>query len=1187
MAEVYRARDTHNHEPVAIKILTHKSVIRGATLGFQKEFHTLTTLRHPNIIQAYEYGVSDDGRPYYTMQLLEGQEIQALDAADIAQTCSTLRDIASALAYLHSRRLIHRDVTHHNVRVGRDGRAVLFDFGILSTMGTPSRVQGTPPFIPPEALQGVPLDDRVDLYGLGALAYRMLTGRHAFPARSAKELGPLWSAGLAPPDKVAKNIPKPLSDLVVALLARDRRMRPASAAEVIAALGLIGKLRRMPESAVSHGYLASAALVGREHELQSIGAMLSEAKNGEGSAVIVRAESGMGKSRLLREIGLSAQVSGFSSLYIDASHGKGAYGCLRQIIQKALQHAPIAAQEAADEDRPILEKIAPELARGTLGHAPLPWDESSNDVMLQIRQACLRYLQNLARSEPLLIALDDAQRADEGSLAVLANLALQINEHPILLVCGVRTNDTIRSESALEKLREHTSLLSLKGLDTSEVTAFIAATFHETIATPDLASWMHKTCNGSPLRLTELARQLVAQEVLLLRAGEWSFRKDFRKTRVPISLSEAMDEHIAELPASARALAQVLAVSDRSVSLQWVDAVWGGSMQEAFGALDVLVQELVVIHASNQAPEPTRGEGETTDMPSAVHYCIRHDGLKEALSRSLDEEEKQSLHLKVAVRLIEEAASSGEIGFHLLAGGRADEALNYLERAGIEHFEMESFHDSIAPLEAALKIVQGDKRATEREMDLRRRLVVAGNFSSRDVVARYVDSSLALAWKHSGMQVARALGPVLGRNLAFLVGLSWSNAKRMFQSHKGPKPTDAIGDLFTYFTAKTTLSVHSFAIGTVFETVARMRVLKVFRGRLPYAMVQLCEGLSQTFTGDVAKQLDAGETAFAAIKSDSKTKIDESDRIIALGIARNLRLFAHMLRCDPAVLEEAPNLRTLGLPKFSAAADYEIALVRRGQGYEAEALQILRDLRERELQSGAGWMVTTMLSWQSSLCFAFTGDAVGLRHSLDEMRTMAGEGINCIHHIELAEAEFALLHGELSKGTVALLRAKKLKAEFLQIPIMAVESELFLAMGQLAQATKLAHEGMALCQDSPKALPIYQARFASVLAWSIEQAQAHELIESTLANLKDWDNPAANGRLLECGALIADQNYDTQSFQDYQRRMAETYEPTKNPVLLRRLERLRNIRLQPEQLNPVATDYKVSTITLGDTMPAP
>src|SRR5258708_30505932 len=105
------------------------------------------------------------------MELLEGQDMRKAAPLPYREACRHLRDVATSLALLHARRLLHRDLSPGNVRMTTDGRCKLIDFGALAAFGTPPFIVGTPPVVPPEALAGAPLDQRSDLYELGALAY--------------------------------------------------------------------------------------------------------------------------------------------------------------------------------------------------------------------------------------------------------------------------------------------------------------------------------------------------------------------------------------------------------------------------------------------------------------------------------------------------------------------------------------------------------------------------------------------------------------------------------------------------------------------------------------------------------------------------------------------------------------------------------------------------------------------------------------------------------------------------------------------------------------------------------------------------------------------------------------------------------------------------------------------------------
>jgi serine/threonine protein kinase len=270
MGAVFRVRDDATGKELALKQMTSASGEdhHAAQLRFKREFHTMASLRHPRIVDVFDYGV--DGTPYYTLELLDGQDLADLDRVPVMRVCELLQDVASALAFLHARRLLHRDLAPHNVRCTSDGRAKLIDFGVLATTGASGDVAGTPPLMAPETVYGRPLDHRCDLFGLGALAYRILTGRHAFPVTAIEELDDAWRTRPPPPSALVEDVPPAFDELVMALLAHDPLGRPASAAEVIDRLSAISGRDRAPEIETTHGWIASAALVGRRREMEQI-----------------------------------------------------------------------------------------------------------------------------------------------------------------------------------------------------------------------------------------------------------------------------------------------------------------------------------------------------------------------------------------------------------------------------------------------------------------------------------------------------------------------------------------------------------------------------------------------------------------------------------------------------------------------------------------------------------------------------------------------------------------------------------------------------------------------------------------------------------------------------------------------------------------------------------------------------
>jgi serine/threonine protein kinase len=154
-------------------------------LTLAREFHLLASLRHPNIISVLDYGFDDERSPYFTMELLEGAEtiLTAGARRPFEGRIDLLSQMLQALAYLHRRGVIHRDLKPGNVMVVGDQVKVL-DFGVSTVRaGRPERgsfIVGTLAYMAPELLLGAQANEASDLYAVGVIAYELFAGRHPF-----------------------------------------------------------------------------------------------------------------------------------------------------------------------------------------------------------------------------------------------------------------------------------------------------------------------------------------------------------------------------------------------------------------------------------------------------------------------------------------------------------------------------------------------------------------------------------------------------------------------------------------------------------------------------------------------------------------------------------------------------------------------------------------------------------------------------------------------------------------------------------------------------------------------------------------------------------------------------------------------------------------------------------------------
>jgi hypothetical protein len=269
MGEVWRARHRLLARPAAIKLirpLTGPSMMGShAAKRFEREAQAIASLRSPNTVDLFDFGIADDGTFYYVMELLDGLDaeriVNTFGPMPAARVIHVIRQVCHSLSEAESISLVHRDIKPANVmlcRYGEDHDFVkVLDFGIVKAIHEPGGgedsptlaivtadhvVQGTPAFMAPEqVLGGLPVDHRTDIYGIGCLAYWLLTGRLVFTGDTAMQLL-IQHAQAAPEPPSARTelpIPSQLDAVVLMCLAKNPADRPQSARELAQRLAAV------------------------------------------------------------------------------------------------------------------------------------------------------------------------------------------------------------------------------------------------------------------------------------------------------------------------------------------------------------------------------------------------------------------------------------------------------------------------------------------------------------------------------------------------------------------------------------------------------------------------------------------------------------------------------------------------------------------------------------------------------------------------------------------------------------------------------------------------------------------------------------------------------------------------------------------------------------------------------------
>jgi len=791
MAAVYRVRDAHDGAVVALKQLlpiAEPKRRQNVEHAFEREFHALAQLSHPRVIAVHDYGV-DRGGAYYTMELLDGGDLREHAPLPWREACARAFDVCSSLALLHSRGLIHRDVSPRNVRCTRDGTAKLIDFGALSAFGGGQAIVGTPAFVAPEVVRRGTLDGRADLFSLGATLYHALCGRSPYPVRDFGQLIESWSRKPLPVTSLVPDVPNALEALIAALVSLEPESRPRTAFEVMERLSAIAELARDEPLSVQQAYLQTPMLVGRGEATASARLRIERALAGSGGGLVIRGSAGSGRSRMLDACILEAKTLGASVLYARAEASGGEPLALAQQLCEQLceLHASAAHASAIAQDASRLfrtdEAGEPRLIE--LARSELPRTE--------LQTALVRWLADVARVHPLLIAVDNLERVDEPSAALLARLASELQRRALLVVATVPSGPADERSPAIAVLEEAGRSLDLLPLTEGQTQELLGSVFGDVPNLGFVSAWIDSIARGNPRACMDLAQHLVDQQQVSYRGGRWSLPVSLDGVALPASTEEVLRARLHALSPLARSLAQAQALA----------------LTDAFGREHYL--RLAEPDGDSAAVDAALTELLTHQvLVGDVQRCaIAHGGWVTALAASMSDDRRASHHLALAAMhgQAEDERSALFAVHHLLSGGATVLALDRLALLLAAAVDRELAHATglpagrlVALLEPALHAAVALGRPVRELAVLRHRLVLLSLLTGGALFYRVAPAWRAQLIHDAGLDLYAGLHAIPDRSQRLTQAYA-NTAERHAatpEAERGYRPDEAIRLLVFY-----------------------------------------------------------------------------------------------------------------------------------------------------------------------------------------------------------------------------------------------------------------------------------------------------------------------------------------------------------------------------------------------------
>jgi hypothetical protein len=720
MGIVYEAFDRERRQLVALKKLLRYDP--AALYLFKQEFRTLADVRHTNLVHLYELVVAESNETFFTMELVRGtdflQYARSANAgatqrdtsnspappqlgarpptwerdtlrprapegrppatptatrcmADFDRLRPALRQLVEGIHALHSAGKLHRDVKPSNVLVTPEGRLVLLDFGVATELrghvgdlpAGSGEVVGTARYMAPEQADDAPPVPASDWYSVGVILYEVLVGRPPFVGSAIDMLTMKSMLDATAPSECVEGVPADLDLLCRALLQRDPATRPEGL-EILRRLGVTRS--SAPPTPIAAADPATA-FIGRDAQLATLREAFAATQTGRAVTVRVGGASGMGKSTLVHHFLDDLATRSDAIVLRGRAYEREAvpYKAVDTVIDALSRHLLRVVEDGGDLELPddvwLLARLFPVLQRvptiGELASAPI---EEPQSVRRRAFAALRALLASLAKRQPLVLFVDDAQWGDVDSAALLLDLLRAPGAPALLLVMTYRDNEAASSaflKELAERWPEGADLLEVKveplGQDEAHRLVLSLLDASDEFA-QRTARAVARESRGSPFLIEELVRS---------NRGATSATG---ATLAVLTLDQMVSERMERLPEMARRMIEIVAVGGRPLPVSIVAA--------ASGAEDT-VNEVIGFLSNRRFLRAGLRDGR--DVVETTH-----DRIRETIVAQLPEAKLRANHGRLAHAFEHAVVADAEaVAVHWLGAGDTERAARFAEGA--------------------------------------------------------------------------------------------------------------------------------------------------------------------------------------------------------------------------------------------------------------------------------------------------------------------------------------------------------------------------------------------------------------------------------------------------------------------------------------------------------------------------